>query len=92
MTLRKYRNRCQNRTFSYPDRVLVGTRDFQATSVESRRDRDGWITVWIVIQTSLSCTTWLNEAASVESYIKHATSQRRSCNRRPDFSHSISRS
>ena len=34
--------RCQNRDFSYPDRILVGIRDFQAKQGESRRDRDGW--------------------------------------------------
>ena len=37
--------RCQNRDFSYPDRILVGIRDFQAKQGESWRDRDGW-TVW----------------------------------------------
>ena len=30
-----YQNRCQNRDFSYPDRILVGIRDFQAKSGES---------------------------------------------------------
>ena len=37
-----YQNRCENRVFSYPDRILVGNRDFQVKSGESRRDRDGW--------------------------------------------------
>ena len=27
-TLQKYQNRCQNRDFSYPDRMSVGIRDF----------------------------------------------------------------
>ena len=39
----KNHNRCQNRDFSYPDRILVGIRDFQAKSGESRRNRDVWI-------------------------------------------------
>ena len=41
-----YQHRCENQDFSYPDRILVGIRDFQAKSGESRRDRDGW-TSWI---------------------------------------------
>lgn len=28
--LEKYQNRCQNRDFSFPDRLLVGIRDFQS--------------------------------------------------------------
>ena len=36
-------NRCENRDFSYHDRtVLVGIRDFQTKSEDSRRDRDDW--------------------------------------------------
>ena len=30
-----HQNRCHNRDFSYPDRILVGIRDFQAKSGES---------------------------------------------------------
>ena len=35
-------NRCQNRDFSYPDRILVGIRDFQAKSGRSRHSQNGW--------------------------------------------------
>ena len=42
MLLCIYQNRFKNRDFSYPDRILVGIRDFQTKSGESRRDRDGW--------------------------------------------------
>ena len=37
----KHGDRCQNRDFSYPDRIFVRIRDFQAKSWESRRDQDG---------------------------------------------------
>lgn len=30
--LQKYMNECQNRDFSYPDRMLTGIRDFQSKS------------------------------------------------------------
>ena len=39
-------HRCQHWDFSYPDRILVGFRDFEAKSGQSRRNRDGW-TVWL---------------------------------------------